>query len=862
MRLFKLYAERRIALLISFIIILFFAYWVHLEGTYAERRNAARSAAQARATQVAHVLDQEFESTFRAIDRFLLGVYLEGLRTPQDFENSVAKMLTFFPLPGEARISLYDAAGELQASTAPTKVPGRLSTAQNTVLKATHLPLNGPYLIAGAYDDASKKEADIRFARPLVEGGRVIGTMVADIPHAYFSSRLASISQSAGDSSNLVLLPGGKILASSQAGRFGTDVPADAPYLAADAPQEGTIGFSRKDHTPSKAAEVLAWQHIAAYPVVVTVILSEDSILHEVNDHILQNRTYAITNLGLASILILAIVLLIVRLDRKRKELVKQEALYHGLFDQNHSIKIISDPKTGRIIEVNKAACDFYHYTREQFLKLQISDVNCLPVEEIRQHMSEALTARRPFFLFPHRLSNGEIRQVEVYAGPVNLPGRTVLYSIIHDVTSRFRLERQLKESEARYRTIFEAVPAGMVMVDGQGQFVAYNSAALEILTTHEDVLKRRAKPLFDPSGRELKEKERPSWRALTQDLQDELLYTLDKHKQRVWATFNSRRMPVDSEGKSSGAVIGFANVTELIRQKEKQVISQLVFDSTTEGIMVTDARGVIRAVNKAFTKITGYSAKEVIGKNPSVLSSGMHDAAFYRAMYESLASKGSWEGEITNRHKSGRIFVERLVINVAIHHSTGARTGYVGVLSDITERKEKEDQLWHKANFDALTGLPSRTLLLDRAEQAIAQSQRRNMPVAILFVDLDRFKPVNDTYGHAVGDALLKAVSERLISCVRVEDTVGRLGGDEFVVLLPMVSDKASSLLVAHKVREALCEPFILEDLTVSIGACVGVAVAEPHDDITATALLDAADHAMYKAKENGRGRVEIASG
>ncbi|MGQ3676370.1 PAS domain S-box protein [Xanthobacter sp. TB0139] len=839
---------------------LFFAYWVHLEGTYEERRDTARISAQARATQVAHVLDQEFESTFRAIDRFLLGLQQEGLHTSPNFENSVARMLSFFPLPGEARISLYRASGELRASTDPAQAPMRLTTAQSTVLRARHLPLNGPYLIVGAHDDATKN-AEVRFARPLVQGGRVVGTMVADIPHTYFSSQLASITQSPGDSAKLVLVPDGQILASSQPGQFGAKVPADVPYLETSASHRGSVLFKNKNPSSPETDSVLAWDHLAVYPVIVTVSLSEASILHEVNTHIEENRSYAFTNLGLLSILIAAIVFLMVRLERKRKELAEQEALYHGLFDQNHSIKIISDPKTGRIIEANKAACDFYRYTREQFLKLQISDVNCLPVDEIRQHMAEALAAQRPSFLFPHRLADGEIRQVEVYAGPVNLTGRTVLYSIIHDVTSRFRLERQLKESEARYRTIFEAVPAGMVVVDGQGQFVAYNSAALDILTTHEEDLKRRAKPLFDPTGRELREKERPSWRALMQDLQDELLYTLDKHKQRVWATFNSRRIPTDADGHASGAIIGFSNVTELIRQKEKQVISQLVFDSTTEGIMVTDAKGVIRAVNKAFTKITGYSAREVIGKHPNVLSSGVHDAAFFRAMYESLATKGSWEGEITNRHKSGRTFVERLVINAAIHHSTGACTGYVGVLSDITERKEKEDQLWHKANFDPLTSLPNRTLLLDRAEQALTQSQRLNVPVAILFVDLDRFKPVNDTYGHAVGDMLLKAVAERLIASVRAEDTVGRLGGDEFVVLLPMVTDRASSLLVAHKVQEALCKPFPLGDLTVSIGACVGVALAAPHDDITAAALLDTADRAMYKAKENGRGRVEISS-
>lgn len=275
-------------------------------------------------------------------------------------------------------------------------------------------------------------------------------------------------------------------------------------------------------------------------------------------------------------------------------------------------------------------------------------------------------------------------------------------------------------------------------------------------------------------------------------------------------------------------------------------------FESTFEGIVVTDARNVIESVNPAFTQITGYAAEEVIGKTPTILSSGRHDATFYHDMYATLQANGYWQGEICNRRKNGEIYVEWLNIN-AVKDADGVVTNYVAVFSDFTSRKAAEDHIRFLAQHDALTRLPNRTLLRERLVRAIPHAQRNGKKLAVVFLDLDDFKKVNDSFGHAAGDHMLKTVAKRLTDCLRAEDTVARLAGDEFILVLEEIDNAADVAAVVRKVVASLRQPMTFEGREMRVSTSVGISLF-PEDGATPDELIKNADLAMYASKDKGR--------
>ncbi|HEY0635732.1 MAG TPA: EAL domain-containing protein [Gammaproteobacteria bacterium] len=275
-------------------------------------------------------------------------------------------------------------------------------------------------------------------------------------------------------------------------------------------------------------------------------------------------------------------------------------------------------------------------------------------------------------------------------------------------------------------------------------------------------------------------------------------------------------------------------------------------FETTSEAITITDTRNRIVAVNPAFCWITGYSEEEVLGRDPSLLSSGRHSAAFYRAMWETLQRLGRWQGEIWNRRKNGEVYPEWLSI-VAIRDEHGNVMQHMAIFSDITRRKQDEKKIWHQANFDALTGLPNRTLFLDRLGQAMHQAHRDQRQLALMFIDLDRFKYVNDTHGHAAGDQLLREAARRIRASVTESDTVARLGGDEFTVVLGNFDAILDVEMIADQILQALAQPFDIDGHEAFVSGSVGITLY-PDDASELEQLLRNADSAMYRAKEAGR--------
>ncbi len=286
---------------------------------------------------------------------------------------------------------------------------------------------------------------------------------------------------------------------------------------------------------------------------------------------------------------------------------------------------------------------------------------------------------------------------------------------------------------------------------------------------------------------------------------------------------------------------------------EREAIVAESVFRHTTEGIIVTDAEGEIIRVNPALEAITGYRASELVGRNPRVLKSNRHGRDFYHTMWETLGSSGVWVGEIWNRRKSGEEYPQLLSIGAVRSEEGGEVDSYVAVCHDISERKESEERLHHLATHDSLTGLPNRTYLNDILQQTLHHAQRRESITAVLFLDIDDFKDVNDSYGHDAGDQLLKWIARRLEYQLRSEDIVVRFGGDEFVIVLPQIDDAEYASVVARRILASAREPYLIEYQKIRPSVSIGIAIY-PEAGRDAADLLRDADAAMYAAKRQGR--------
>jgi len=427
------------------------------------------------------------------------------------------------------------------------------------------------------------------------------------------------------------------------------------------------------------------------------------------------------------------------------------------------------------------------------------------------------------------------------------------LLSMAIDITERSRFEQALNEKEADLRTIFDSVPESICLLDREGRILDINRAGLEMIEADlpEQVLGCTAETWVAPRWRE-------EYREMVAAVFGGESHRLTVECDGLRGT--RRRVEVASvplrdtaAGGSVRALLAVGrDLTERHQAEQRQRLSSEVFRNTHEGIVITDAHARIVAVNPAFTEITGYREDEVLGKNPHLLTSGQQDRAFYQSLWASMLESGGWQGELWNRRKNGEIYPEWLTIST-VRDDNGDICNYVGVFSDISQIKNSQAQLEHLAHHDPLTGLPNRLLLCARIEHAIDRALRRNEQVAVLFLDLDRFKHINDSLGHSVGDAMLRQVAARLLRLVRRDDTVARLGGDEFTVVMESLKEAADAALLAEKLIRALTDPFLCDGHELFIGVSIGISVF-PLDGGTVERLLSNADSAMYRAKEEGR--------
>jgi diguanylate cyclase (GGDEF)-like protein/PAS domain S-box-containing protein len=514
--------------------------------------------------------------------------------------------------------------------------------------------------------------------------------------------------------------------------------------------------------------------------------------------------------------------------------------------------------KQARIVYVNAAACHERGYTKDELLAMSIPDIDPnFTVDVWTRHWQELKQKNNLTFETRHRRRDGAILPIEVSANYVKFDGKEFNVAFARDITERKLAEEKLKEQSLRNRLILQATQDGFWLVGRDGRLREVNNAYCQMSGYSTDELMTMR--VCDVEGKESSAE-------------------IQLHIKKILATgfdcFETRHRRKDGsvlEVEVSAALLGksddcdiFAflrDITVRKRAEETLRVAATAFE-THESIMITDANGTIIRVNQAFQEMSGYGSEEAVGKNPRILSSGLHGVEFYAGMWQQLTSTGKWTGEIWDKRKSGQIFPKWLTIT-SVKDEKGQVTEYVAISSDITSRKQADEEIRTLAFYDALTGLPNRRLLMDRLHSALSNSARSHLYGAVLFLDMDNFKIINDTLGHDYGDLLLIEVSSRIKLCVREIDSLARLGGDEFVVLIEELDEYAEVAsqkvtLIAEKIRAVLAAPYEIKGNVQMSSPSIGVCLYRGYEE-SVESLLKHADMAMYQAKDSGRNTVRF---
>jgi len=447
---------------------------------------------------------------------------------------------------------------------------------------------------------------------------------------------------------------------------------------------------------------------------------------------------------------------------------------------------------------------------------------------------------------------------IEISIAPVKIKQEYEFNAFIRDISERKAIENSLKASEEEYGSIFENSLTEIFIFDADTyKFIKVNRGACENIGYSQEELKELTPLDIKPqlSLQQFNELVEPL-RAGTQ----EIIHFTTVHQRKNGSIYSVEiYLQLTHFLLKSAFVAIILDITERQKAEKKQQLSEKVFNETKEGITITDAEGIIFDVNPAFCKITGYSRDEVIGKNSRILSSGKQKPEFYQKMWQSIIEQGHWQGEIWNKTKEGRLYAELLSISPILDKNNNV-LHYVGIFSDITDSKQQQETLEQMAHYDVLTQLPNRVLLVDRYIQALAHSKRQNSMLAVCFLDLDNFKPVNDLHGHETGDELLVEVAKRIKENIREEDTVSRQGGDEFALLLGDIESYAQCEQMLIRILESLAQPYNIDGEIHQISASIGVTIY-PDDNADLDTLMRHAVQAMYQAKLAGRNCYQLFS-
>ncbi|WP_053156324.1 bifunctional diguanylate cyclase/phosphodiesterase [Pseudomonas sp. Pf153] len=540
---------------------------------------------------------------------------------------------------------------------------------------------------------------------------------------------------------------------------------------------------------------------------------------------------------------------------RTEEALRFSEQKFASVFRQCPDILVIARLMDGCLLEVNKAFEEQIGLSAEDVVGQTATELNIWGIQGVGPSLLQRLQAGSIRNLeMPFRRSNGQVFTGLISAEPFDLDTTPALVVVVRDISQLKQTQQQLQISEEKFAKAFHASPDGLLLSrQSDGLLIEVNEGFSRITGFNSALSVDRS--TLD-LGIWVNLNERKQMLDLLQ--RDGFVRDFSCHIRRNdgqirLCEVSSRPLPIGNEN----CMLTIArDITERHLMQEKLQQAATVFESTAEGVLITDTQQHISAVNRAFTEITGYSETEALGHTPRLLASGLHDSAFYAAMWHQLTAEGHWQGEISNRRKNGELYPSWLTIS-AVRNREQQITHFVAVFADISSLKHAQAKLDYQAHHDPLTGLPNRTLFESRLLSALNSQQENGGQGAVLFLDLDRFKHINDSLGHPVGDLLLKGIAVRLREQLRDIDTVARLGGDEFIILLPGLQQPSDAEHIAQKLLNCFAAPFQAGEHEFFISASIGTSLY-PQDGCDVATLVKNADAAMYRSKAKGRNRVE----
>ena len=538
------------------------------------------------------------------------------------------------------------------------------------------------------------------------------------------------------------------------------------------------------------------------------------------------------------------------RQGQSKESLRQSETNYQHLFDSNPVPMWVFERKTLKFLAVNEAASRQYGFSSQEFLTMTILDIR--PEEdipallEVTANPSQGLQEST---IWRHRKKNGTIIDVEIVGHNLDFHGIEAELIAARDVTERKKAE----EMAQRLASIVEFSEDAIIGKSLDGAITSWNRAAEKMYGyTSAEVM-----------GRDLSF-------LLSVERQTELQVIMERmHTGLAIQSLETQRLtkagsvldvslsisPIkDASGRVTGASTIARDITAHKRADEQLKLQSAALEAAANAIVITDSHGSILWVSGAFTTMTGYSKEEVLGKNPRLLKSGDQPESYYADLWSAISSGKVWRGEIVNRRKNGSAYTEDMTITPVTRDSGNPANRYfIAIKQDITNRKNAEQRVQYLAYYDDLTGLANRTLLQDRLAKAVADARRQKYNVALLFLDLDGFKDINDSLGHSVGDLLLQEVAQRLKRWGREQDTVSRLGGDEFLVMLPHVVDVSDAAVAAERLMDVIDAVFVIQGHSLHVHCSLGISIFPGHGEDGET-LIKNADAAMYSAKQSGR--------
>lgn len=690
--------------------------------------------------------------------------------------------------------------------------------------------------------------------------GRFLGVVSVLVRTEHFSNFYHSIRL--GGQSAVTLVRNGLVLARASAQAPPNDpigIDASSVLPGPDVAIENRVIVSPVDGL----TRLIHYRRVKGQPLAVIVSQTEQDYLTEYRDTFVVQMIIGLT----ASLAIIGLALLLARLARRletaRQKTAASESRLRSIVENINVATWEFDVAQKRFSYVSPQIETMFGYPaadwfQEGFWHRHLHDAD----REQAVAFCDGQTEKGTDHEFAYRFikQDGSVAWVrDIVKVLTDGKGKPIrLTGVFIDFTAPKEAAIALAHQQALLRSLIDSVPDLIFFKDTHSTYLGCNKAFAEFAGRPEsEQIGRTDFDFFDHDTAEF-------FRLNDRQMLD----TGQIRRNEEWVRYpDGREVLFDTvkapfrgtQGETLGLIGISRDITETYRAEESLMLARSVFESTTEGIMVTDTDARILLVNPAFTAITGWSAAEAIGQTPSLLKSGRYPPEFYAEMWQSISDRGHWEGEIWNRRKNGEIYVQWININ-AIRDSRGKGTRYVSLFSDITLRKTREEKVWRQANFDALTGLANRNLFHDRLDRALARARRNHLTIGLMFIDLDHFKWVNDTHGHRAGDNLLIEAALRLQGCVREEDTVARLGGDEFTVVLEGHAGRDAMHTVAEKILAALATPFDIGGVQVGISCSVGVTTF-PQDGDDTHVLLHNADLAMYQAKAAGRSRCHFYS-